>query len=98
MSIPAKELVLYFGRLYSEKIGERYPPSWGRDMRIFKDLLKDFSQEKLKDVLDLYFVRPRKIYSIPFFKNELGDLLQFLQHYLDNEPKTIEDNESWRFE
>jgi len=98
MKNPAKDLVLYFGKLYSEKIGERYPPTWGRDTKMFKNLLIEYSQEKLEDLLDMYFCQKRAIYSVPMFKSELGNLIQFLQDYIASESKPIQDNESWRFE
>jgi len=90
-----KELVLYFGKHYAEKRGEKYPPTWGRDLKIFKNLLDQFSDARLKDLLDLYFEQPRRIYSIPFFKVDIANLMQM------EPPKRIdiiEDNESWRFE
>lgn len=75
---PTKQLLNKFSNLYKEKVGEKYPPSWGRDLKIFKDLLEDYRLNKLEKALDFYFNEEKKIYSIPFFKSELGNLLQKL--------------------
>jgi hypothetical protein len=91
----AKELVLYFGRHYAEKRGEKYPPTWGRDLKIFKELQKSFSDARITDLIDLYFEKAKRIYSIPFFKTELPELMQL---EIPIRQQSVEDNESWRFE
>ena len=93
----AKGLVAHFGSLYREKIGESYPPSWGRDLKIFNDMLKSYSREKLEKFLDIYFNAERKIYAIPFFKVALGELIQIEKKEEKNKPLPMQDNESWRF-
>jgi hypothetical protein len=56
-----------------------------------------YSTDKLTDLLDLYFEEDRRIYSIPFFKVELGNLLQEWVRRQEHKPRAIDDNESWRF-
>lgn len=94
----AQDLVNYFGKLYREKLGEFYPPTWSRDMKMFREWLVIFPEEKLKQLMDLYFEKTERIYSIPFFKVRLSELVQELGQRELNKPKPIEDNESWRFE
>lgn len=91
----AKYLLQVFSKHYREKIGETYPPTWGRDQKIFNDLLKTYDVDRLESLLDRYFERQQNIYSIPFFKAALGDLIQIDKR--DAKPRSIEDNESWRF-
>lgn len=91
-------LIQYFGKLYKEKVGEFYPPTWGRDMKIFKELLVFYDENTLKELLDLYFERPKRIYSIPFFKVDVSNLMQELLQRRETQPKQMEDNESWRFD
>lgn len=97
MTSDEKHLVQYFGKFYREKIGEVYPPTWGRDMKMFGELLKSYSVEKLEELLAIYFEIDRRIYSIPFFKVDLANVLQEWVRRRDNKPKAMEDNESWRF-
>lgn len=94
---PAKDLVTYFGKLYREKLGEQYPPTWGRDMKMFGEWLEVYSEDVIKELLDIYFEKYERIYSIPFFKVRLGELVQERAHRELNKPKLMEDNESWRF-
>jgi len=97
MTPDIKELVKYFGNHYRSQVGEAYPPTWGRDMKIFKELLVFYNENTLKELLDLYFERPKRIYSIPFFKVDVSNLMQELLQRRETQPKQIEDNESWRF-
>ncbi len=90
----AKELIKEFGRGYQEKVGELYPPSWGRDLKIFSGLLSLYPLPRLQKLLQLYFnSSPRRVYSIPFFKVELADLIQ---EEKKERTSFITDNESWR--
>lgn len=98
MSIDAKYLIRKFGTLYRIKVGETYPPTWSRDMRIFNDLLKLYSVEKLESLLELYFNQRAKIYCLPFFKAALGELLQLDKEERESRPKPIAQEDDWRFE
>lgn len=93
-----KELVLYFGRHYADKTGERYLPTWGRDLKLCKEWLHVFPEERIQDLINLYFEKQERIYSLPFFKVRINDLLQELKHQELTKSKSIEDNESWRFD
>jgi hypothetical protein len=96
LDMSAKTLVLEFGKRYHNKVGESYPPTWGRDIKLFSELLKTYEASRLLDLLDLYFLGFQRIYSIPFFKSALSDLIQLEKR--DVKPKPIDDNESWRFD
>ena len=98
MGTDAKWLLRKFGLHYKARIGEIYPPAWGRDMKIFTDLLNLYSVEKLESLLELYFEQEHRIYSIPFFKVALGELLQIQKEEQENRPKVMPKNEDWRFE
>lgn len=98
MTTASQNLIKHFGVLYREKIGEEYPRSWGRDGKIFSEMLKCYSEERIAEFLNRYFGVERKLYSIPFFKTALSDLIQ--QEAKENPPlpDLIPDNENWRFE
>lgn len=98
MKSDQQQLVRCFGKFYREKIGEVYPPSWGRDMKMFGDLLKSYELGKLEELLEIYFETESKIYSIPFFKVQLANVLQEWVRRKENKPTAMNDNESWRFE
>lgn len=94
----SKRLIKKFSDLYREKVGELYPPTWGRDLKLFKSLLEQYSEERLERLLDIYFQRNRKIYSIPFFKVALSELIQIEKNEDRLTPTAkISDNENWRF-
>jgi hypothetical protein len=95
---PPQELVQYFGKLYREKVGEIYPPTWSRDLKMFREWLEIFPQERIERLLDIYFEQNERLYSIPFFKVRLAELVQRLAQEEMNKPQPMEDNESWRFE
>lgn len=90
-------LIQYFGKLYKEKVGEFYPPTWGRDSKMFKDMLVLYPKESLEEMLDMYFETEARIYSIPFFKVALSYIVQAWVKRKNNKPRAIDDNESWRF-
>ena len=94
-----KTLVQEFGRLYREKVGDRYPPTWGRDMKIFKSLLEFYSEDDIKEFLALYFTKKSKIYSVPFFKVDIANLAQEVKaDRAKNTFTPMVQDESWRFE
>lgn len=97
-NIEEKILVKRFGSFYREKIGESYPPTWGRDLKMFGDLLNFYELEKLEELLEIYFETESRIYSIPFFKAQLANVLQEWVRRKENKPTAMNDNESWRFE
>lgn len=71
-----KELIKIFCNEYLNRTGLKYTPSWGRDSKIFKNLLNDYSVEVIEDVIIGYFKGVEKIYSVPFFKVKFNDILQ----------------------
>lgn len=98
MKKDAEKLLSHFGHHYRESVGEIYPPSWGRDVKMFTGLLNAYSYEQLENLLTRYFGVKRKIYSIPFFKVALSELLQEEKRLNPPLPDKMEDNENWRFE
>lgn len=90
----AKALIQRFAKLFAERTGERYTPAWGRDTKILKALLETYDFDKLETVIDLYFSTQRRIYSIPFFKVAVSELIQIRPK---ENLRRMEDNESWRF-
>ncbi len=93
-----KRLLQHFSKLYWEKVGEKYPPTWGRDIKLFNGMLELFDEDRLIKMLDLYFSMVRKIYSIPFFKVDLANLIQVVNKGIKEAPKKMEVSEQWRFE
>lgn len=73
---PAMTLLKQFSRLYRENVGVEYVPSWGRDLKMFGDLLGTLPVEKLGELIDRYFATERKTYSIPYFKCDINNLMQ----------------------
>lgn len=73
---PATEILQLFSRRYREEVGVEYVPTWGRDLKMFGELLGLFSVDKLGELIERYFTTPRKTYSIPFFKCAINDLQQ----------------------
>lgn len=95
MSDLAKKMVLEFGRLFQEKLGERYPPTWGRDMRMMGEWAESYGEERVKRMLKAYFDTPRKIYSIPFFKVALAELMQ--KERKEEKKEVMPETDNWRF-
>lgn len=94
---PSKEVYEHFRSLFRLETGYLYPPVWGRDMKIIKSLLNEYTKLQLVQFLELYFEGKEKIYSIPFFKVRLPDLMQLKVQSTKFVPKPMEDHESWRF-
>jgi hypothetical protein len=95
---PEGELLKHFSSLYRDKIGEQYPPSWGRDLKMFKNLLGLYPKGRLERLLSLYFEEKRDIYSIPYFKLAVADLVQKENKVKAHTPHWIENSENWRYE
>lgn len=70
-----KDLVIYWAKAYQNKTGENYIPTWGRDAKIFSDLLKHIDCDRIQGCIDVFFSKERKASSIPWFKATINDLL-----------------------
>jgi len=74
----SKEIVSHFAKAYSEKMGESYIVSWGRDVKIFSELQKSLPITEIKALIDHYFTMPEKRFSPVFFRNMINDLRQLV--------------------
>ncbi len=97
MKTKERELIGIFGKHYRERIGELYSPNWGRDTKIFKTLLEFHTFELIEKCLEYYFLQKRNIYSMPYFKIAISEVIQEIIQGEMSIPPPIEDNESWRF-
>jgi len=90
----AGDLLRQFSRRFRAHTGHDYPPTWGRDIKIFKKLLvSDPKGHNLTSAIGLYFDNYPGPYSPVYFAAEYSTILQ-------NIPSSAraDDNESWRFE
>ena len=91
----AKSLIGVFGRYYREKVGEKYLPTWTRDIKLFKDLLEVYPRERLERMLETYFETPQKIYSVVFFRARVAELVQVTPK--EDKPKKLVNPDRERF-
>ena len=80
--IEAKRFLRHYQSLFRERTasGEAPPIAWGRDMKIARDLLKAYSLERLKGLLNEFFVNDdawyrKRGYSLPCFVSAIPKLL-----------------------
>jgi len=72
----AADLTRFFAYKFRSYVGEGYTPTWGRDIKIFGELVSTYGPGRVRELVELYFKTPRKLYSVPFFKTEINNLLQ----------------------
>lgn len=65
-----------FKKAYLHKVGRPYIETKGRDLAIFKMILKEISSDELTDIIELYFDQSQNFYSPVFFKAQLNELVQ----------------------
>ncbi len=94
----SKILLKEFSRLYRENVGDIYPPSWGRDLKLFKHLCELYGVDRLKELLEMYFQEKRDMYSIPYFKLSVAELLQKQNKAKSHAPHWVQNSENWRYE
>lgn len=75
-----KNLITFFAQQYQETVGLRYEPSWGRDGRIIKELKKSFSEDQLEEIIRAYFKMPYRVFSLPYFKAGINEVLQAIKN------------------
>lgn len=99
---PARTLLTYFGQIYLNTKGSPYIYTWGRDIKIFKSILallteqtEDQKMNKIKELIDLYFATPSKIYSPVYFRSNLSELVQ--KAAKQKPPEWAPKREDWRF-
>lgn len=95
MKPQAKNMVLEFGGYFRDTVGEIYPPTWGRDMKIMSALIDTYGTERVQKLLKLYFQTPSKIYSIPFFKVAIAELIQ--KEVRTKPSMVMPESDNWRF-
>lgn len=79
--LESRRFLRSYQNLFRERTvsGEAPPLVWGRDMKIARDLLKNYSFERLSDLLAQFFTSDDKWfakcgYSLPCFKNAIPKL------------------------
>ncbi len=91
MASPYK-LLQKFSSLYSVTTGHDYVPSLGRDLKLFKDLIKAVSEEDLIKRMLIFFDTEQKSYTVPWFKAVFNDLV------IKEKPRQrLINPDSWRF-
>lgn len=76
---PTKEILSYFYSKYEEVFKKKYVASFGKDGKLFKDLLKVIPIENLKKLINAYFLLTDDFvektgYSIGVFKTRINSL------------------------
>lgn len=92
--VNARDLIQAFTKLYNDQVSERYAPSFGRDGKIFKNLLDVFTGVELLGCLHIYFIKPQRVYSVPFFKTQVNELYE---EYKATKKEKLVNKEASRF-
>lgn len=82
-------------KLFRENVGEPYSPVWGRDQKLFDNLLKNHEEGTISKLMDKYFQRELKIWALPRFTCAVNDLIQ--EEAKEKPKKQLENPEAWRF-
>ncbi|WP_340691049.1 hypothetical protein [Hydrogenobacter thermophilus] len=82
--LPTKDAVIYFANVYQAKLGGiPYQITWGKDMKIMKEVLKTQGVERTFDLIDAYFKYSEPPYTIGRFKVAIPELQHKIQQEKD---------------
>ena len=82
-----KRLLEYFGKKFQELYKEKYPASFGRDIKLLKNIIKEYGYEKSHHIVELFFLFAKTDDfikgnpSVPVLQGKLAFLISQLNKY-----------------
>ncbi len=95
MICPSKRMVQFFREEYRDKFDKDYYPTWGCDMKIMTELLKEVDKERLETLIKYFLAGKHKSYGIRWFKVVFNDVVRLFRE--EKTPKKMVNPDANRF-